>query len=67
VSSLALGGQIGALGMKWFWPAVAIVSFLIVDHFHTGGRGADELLSVVRWVGSSIVNWSDDLLRPLRR
>jgi hypothetical protein len=52
--------------MKWFWPAVAIAIFLFVDHVYTDGRGADELFSIIRRVGSSIAHWSDDLLRPLR-
>jgi hypothetical protein len=53
--------------MKWFWPALAIAVFLFVDRVYADGRGADELFSIVRWVGLSIVHWSDDLLRPLRR
>ena len=63
----ALGGQIGALSMKWFWPALAIAAFLIVDRVYADGRGADELFSIVQWVGSSVRHWSDDLLRPLGR
>jgi hypothetical protein len=61
-----VGGQTDAFCMKWFWPALAIAIFLFVDHVYTDGRGADELFSIVRRVGLSIVQWSDDLLRPLR-
>jgi hypothetical protein len=53
--------------MKWFWPALAIAVFLIVDRVYADGRGADELFSIVQWVGSSVRHWSDDLLRPLGR
>ncbi len=61
-----LGGQIGALSMKWFLPALAVVVFLVGDRVYADGRGADELFSIVRRVGSSIAHWSDELLRPLR-
>jgi hypothetical protein len=53
--------------MKWFWAALAVAIFLIIDHAYADGRAADELFSVVQWVGMSISHWSDDLLRPLRR
>jgi hypothetical protein len=64
---LVIGGQNGALGMKWFWPALMVAVFLVVDHIYADGRGADELFSLVRRLGLLIVHWSDDLLRPLRR
>jgi hypothetical protein len=53
--------------MKWFWPALAIAVFFILDSLYADGRGADALLGLVRTIGLSIVHWSDDLLRPLRR
>jgi hypothetical protein len=57
----------GMTSMKWFWPGLAIAVFLIVDRVYADGRGADELFSILQWVGSSIRHWSDDLLRPLGR
>jgi hypothetical protein len=57
----------GAFRMKFFWIAVAVMIFVIVDRDYVDGRGADELFSIVRRLGLSISQWSDDLLRPLRR
>ena len=57
----------GAFRMKLFWIAVAVTIFVIFDHVYVDGRGADELVSIVRRLGLSISQWSDDLLRPLRR
>jgi hypothetical protein len=63
-----LGGRAtGDFRMKWFWIALALAIFLLVDHVYADGRGAGELYSIVEWVGTSIRHWSDDLLRPLRR
>jgi hypothetical protein len=65
--ALSPWGQIGAFRMKWFWPALMVIVFLIVDHIYTGGRAADEFFGIFRSIGLSIVHWSDDLLGPLRR
>jgi hypothetical protein len=64
---LSRWGQIGTFRMKWFWPALVVIVFLIVDLIYSGGRAADEFFGIFRSIGLSIVHWSDDLLRPLRR
>ena len=53
--------------MRWFWAALAIVILFAVDRAYMDGQNADAVLSLVRWMGAHVTNWTDDLLRPLRR
>jgi hypothetical protein len=52
--------------MRWFVALLAIIILFFVDRKYAGGRGAQEIFSIVQWIGSSMSRWSNDLLRPLR-
>ncbi len=53
--------------MRWFLATVAIAILFFVDRKYAGGRGAQEIFSVVQAIGSAVSRWSNDLLQPLRR
>jgi hypothetical protein len=55
------------LEMKWFLATAAIGVLFFVDRKYAGGRGAQEIFSVVQVIGSAVIRWSNDLLQPLRR
>jgi hypothetical protein len=52
--------------MRMFWMPLVIVALFAVDRAYMDGENADQLMSLVRWVGVQVTDWTDDLLRPLR-
>jgi hypothetical protein len=53
--------------MKWFLAIVSMGIRFFVDRKYAGGRGVQEIFSVVQGIGSYVSRWSNDLLEPLRR
>jgi hypothetical protein len=46
---------------------LVIVALFALDRAYMDGHNADQMMSVARWAGAYVRNWTDDLLRPLRR
>jgi hypothetical protein len=44
-----------------------IVTLFAVDRAYLDGQNVDQGMYLVRSVGMQVTNWTDDLLRPLRR
>jgi hypothetical protein len=53
--------------MRLFWIPLVIVAMFAIDRAYLDGQNADQVMSVVRWAGTHVTNWTNDLLRPLRR
>jgi succinate-acetate transporter protein len=53
--------------MRLFWIALAIVALVAIDRAYLDGQNTDQVISLVHWAGMHVTNWTNDLLRPLRR
>jgi hypothetical protein len=53
--------------MRWFLAALIIVVLFAIDRAYMDGQNADQVMSLLRWIGAIITHHVDDLLRPLRR
>jgi hypothetical protein len=53
--------------MRLIWAALAIVVLYAVDRAYMDGENAAAVMSLARWIGAHVIQWTDDLLRPLRR
>jgi hypothetical protein len=53
--------------MRLFWIPLVIMVLYVIDSAYLDGQNADQAMSLVRWIGTQVTNWTDDLLRPLRR
>jgi hypothetical protein len=53
--------------MRLFWIPLVIVALFAIDRAYMDGQNADQVLSLVRWVGVHVTDWTGDLLRPLRK
>jgi hypothetical protein len=47
--------------MRMFWMPLVIVALFAVDRAYMDGENADQLMSLVRWVGVQVTDWTDDL------
>jgi hypothetical protein len=43
------------------------VALFAIDRAYMDGQNADQVMSLLRWVGVHVTNWTDDLLPPLRK
>jgi hypothetical protein len=53
--------------MRVFWIPLLIVALFAIDRAYMDGQNADQVVSLVHWIGAQVANWTDDLLRPLRK
>jgi hypothetical protein len=53
--------------MRVFWMPLVIVALFAIDRAYMDGQNADQMVSLVHWIGAQVTNWTDDLLRPLRK
>jgi hypothetical protein len=53
--------------MRVFCIPLVIVALFAIDRAFMDGQNADHVMSLVRWVGVHVTDWTEDLLRPLRK
>jgi hypothetical protein len=53
--------------MRVFWISLVIVALFAIDRAYMDGQNADKVVSLVRWVGAHVTDWTGDLLQPLRK
>jgi hypothetical protein len=53
--------------VRMFAIPLVIVALFALDRAYMDGQNAAQVMSVARWAGAHVTNWTDDLLRPLNR
>jgi hypothetical protein len=53
--------------VRLFVIPLVIVALFALDRAYMDGQNAAQVMSVARWAGAYVTNWTDDLLRPLSR